>query len=127
MSVLLNSISGNARASCYSDNVALTLNRRSDPQIAVSTGNSTSVGRPAEYNTYGEYAGRVAPVLTRVQPTRLAGRGGRAWGNILRSILCDGRALAVIKLRYQAFTPDSFIALVRNFNLLGSWRLGDEE
>lgn len=83
------------RSSCYNGGVGPTFIRRAGPHFAVSTGNSTSVGRPAEYNTLGEYAGRVRPVLARDEPTRLAGRSGRAWGNELRTICVSAMALAL--------------------------------
>lgn len=44
---------------------ARTLIGRGSPQQAANTGNSAMVGRPAEYNTFGEYAGGVFLCLRR--------------------------------------------------------------
>jgi hypothetical protein len=51
--------SGIAAIACYSGCVVPILLVRDGPQDAETRGNSTSVGRPAEYKTFWEYAGRV--------------------------------------------------------------------
>ncbi len=57
--IWLRSASGVIAAACYNGRVAPILVVRGGPRHAETRGNSTSVGRPAEYKTLGKYAGRV--------------------------------------------------------------------
>ena len=89
------SLSSIVSSTCYIGCVVPTFVRRSGPRNAVSPGNSTSVGRPAEYKTSGEYAGRVPTGLTRDKPTRLRAGSRRHGGRTLRAILMGAMALAL--------------------------------
>lgn len=83
------SASGIAPGTCYIGHAAPIVDVRSGPRCAETSGNSTSVGRPAEYNTFGEYAGRV-PLGSRASNRPDYRAGLRNCGGRRLRIICTG-------------------------------------